>query len=909
MFDRYMNRFITKIRLAFKKKSMTFGFKKNQYLGINSKSGFAQGAFSIAPRKSKTFTFRNVKKGSYRVSIWHHDAFIAKNRKSMIVALDVSDLLTKKAISRRLGVDKISQKHGVFEYIGGGRQVDDAWVQDFYFDVLKDTELFLFSVKPLVDRYLNVEQLTVNPKSSKVTGHINDNPDDVVLNYDQIKSFVDVNLGGLGSCMMIYGDLNPNVIDGSSVWLSSIINSLSKKISVVVLLKDDIKKQNNALLNVNELNVKFIYPNDMGIIGPVSPKLSGNILRALDSLIPSVVGVLTRGFDVALEIQKDKTFDGRRFVYVTDFYKVVNGRNLIVDHKREKLKELILNSDHLLLQTNAIGEYLEKFYDSPIDYTLIPPVVPEDVENRLSTYNIDGKVISIGYAGKIQPDWGIDELFCLADKLIKLGVKVKLYIATSKISKGAGADPKFVPNINRLLKKDYVVLHKDLNRIEAMSLINSVDYVWCYRPSSFEKHTLELSTKLIESVVLNKPSFCFPSVINVDLLGDDYPYYIHDVDCAVDIIVSKNIDVVDLHEFSSKVRTSNSSDIISNNIMARLPVLHSLNSKKLCVAGHDNKFINPFISNLKLNGYDVRVDNWEWGSIANGNTTRDNLEWADVILCEWGLKNAVWYSHNIPATKKLFVRLHAQEVREKARKFGYQIKVENVEKFIFVSDQIRKKAIDLFGWPKSKTIVVPNFVDNYKLNLPSHLKADIGILGIVPQTKRLDRALDVLETLLKLGVDARLHIKGQRPEKLAFMHAPGRIHELEYYNDLYKRIDMSSFLKDRVLFYPWGNDVQLWYKDLSFILSPSDNESFHYALADGVIAGCIPVVWSWQGAKDIYPVNWVVKDNSEAANKIIEYLEMDQKGFQKDLIDNHQFIYNSFGCDKIYPKIKSVLNI
>ena len=231
------------------------------------------------------------------------------------------------------------------------------------------------------------------------------------------------------------------------------------------------------------------------------------------------------------------------------------------------------------------------------------------------------------------------------------------------------------------------------------------------------------------------------------------------------------------------------------------------------------------------------------------------------MFCEWGLANAVWYSRNLPPGKRLFVRIHLQEINARAQNLTRQILPDRVERFIFVSERVRDEAVRLYGWPPEKTVVIPNFVldDEYPLQERSFAgPIRLGMVGIIPWRKRLDRAIDLLEALQKAGHAAELHIKGPRPEATRFMHAQGRREDLAEYETQYDRLRQDPDLGRAVTFHPEGNDVAAFYRIVDHILSPSDFESFHYALADGVLSGCHPLVWPWQEAAAIYDPDWIV---------------------------------------------------
>jgi glycosyltransferase involved in cell wall biosynthesis len=71
-------------------------------------------------------------------------------------------------------------------------------------------------------------------------------------------------------------------------------------------------------------------------------------------------------------------------------------------------------------------------------------------------------------------------------------------------------------------------------------------------------------------------------------------------------------------------------------------------------------------------------------------------------------------------------------------------------------------------------------------------------------------------------------------------------------------------LRGRVFFYPWQTDLNEFYRDKDFYLSTSEEESFHYALAEGMSAGLKPVVHCWKSARDFYDDRWIFATVDEA---------------------------------------------
>src|SRR5699024_5389319 len=147
---------------------------------------------------------------------------------------------------------------------------------------------------------------------------------------------------------------------------------------------------------------------------------------------------------------------------------------------------------------------------------------------------------------------------------------------------------------------------------------------------------------------------------------------------------------------------------------------------------------------------------------------------------------------------------------------------------VFVGELIRRAAVESHGLLPEKTVVIPNPVDVEALRLPKHSNAahTLGLVGIVAQTKRLDRALDLLERLLLADPRYTLRIKGKQPADYPWML--DRPTEMAYYDLQYERIDaLNARRANTVVFDGHGDDMDEWYRNIGIALSVSDFESFH----------------------------------------------------------------------------------
>lgn len=289
--------------------------------------------------------------------------------------------------------------------------------------------------------------------------------------------------------------------------------------------------------------------------------------------------------------------------------------------------------------------------------------------------------------------------------------------------------------------------------------------------------------------------------------------------------------------------------------------------KTVVIAGHDLKFIKPFYPYFTKAGLRVLLDFWTGHNQHNETTSKRLVRQADTVFCEWTLGNAIWYAKHKGKEQRLVGRLHAQELRNV---LCDQVPFDAFDKVIFVGPHMLRNAQQRNPALKKNGVVIYNGVDIDAMQAvprePTNGKV-LGLVGMVPQSKRLDRALDILKELRKEDTGYTLRVKGKRPEDFAWMvmHRP---EEMAWYEEQYRRLQDDPLLQDAVIFDPHGNDMPQWYAGVDFILSVSDHESFHLAVAEGAASGCTPIVLPWEGADEIYPGEWMVDDIRSAVQEI-----------------------------------------
>src|SRR5699024_6356036 len=72
-----------------------------------------------------------------------------------------------------------------------------------------------------------------------------------------------------------------------------------------------------------------------------------------------------------------------------------------------------------------------------------------------------------------------------------------------------------------------------------------------------------------------------------------------------------------------------------------------------------------------------------------------------------------------------------------------------------------------------------------------------------------------------------------------------------------------------VVFDPFSTDIGSWMRGIGIVLSPSDEESFHLAPAEGMASGAVPIVWNRDGAEEIFGEGNVHKTEESIVNRIL----------------------------------------
>jgi len=293
---------------------------------------------------------------------------------------------------------------------------------------------------------------------------------------------------------------------------------------------------------------------------------------------------------------------------------------------------------------------------------------------------------------------------------------------------------------------------------------------------------------------------------------------------------------------------------------------------RLLIAGYELKFILSCIGDLKKH-FNIRVDEWKGHDAHDEKHSRELLQWADYIWCEWLLGNAVWYSKNRRHHQKLVIRMHRMEL---GRDYGDYLNYEKVHAIIAVSVLFFERLLHRFKYiPRDKVRLIPNYVALGRADTQpeSDRLFKLGAVGIVPRRKGFLRMLKILVALRAKDSRYSLDVFGHSPEHFSWI-TRDKV-EMDYYDSCRYFIEENN-LSQHVSFIGHSKlPEMISERKVGFVLSTSDSgelfpgpESFHLAVLDGFAGGGQGVVLRWDGCEYIYPPSMIFDTEEEIIDHI-----------------------------------------
>jgi glycosyltransferase involved in cell wall biosynthesis len=675
---------------------------------------------------------------------------------------------------------------------------------------------------------------------------------------------------------LVYGDVNLNLIDGSAVWLTSTVECLANAgVEVTVLLKSRIETD-RLLLPLHELaNVHVVEPAfaTMSAAQAADAAVSHHVEKHFDL-------VVVRGSRVASAMVATGQFEGVLWTYLTDIPQSVS----TLDHERlVELTAIVRGSRRVLCQTPELRTFVEAVVPGVHGRTLLwEPIIPDaPMPEADEVHSRDDHDLRLGYAGKFAPAWNTDLMLALPAQLSARGVPTLLDMVGDKIHR---EDRAFAQRMDSGLRgTPGVTWHGGLDRKSTLALMAACDVGLSWRDNCLDD-SLELSTKALEYASVGTPPVLNRTPMHERVFGADYPLFTDPTTTVADLLARVHADRELLRRTSERARavtehyTMTAAVERTRRILARaFPSASAVGGQPLrvVIAGHDLKFMRGIADLLAARAdLDVRIDEWSALAVHDEEHSRAMLAWADVVICEWVGPNAVWYSTRLLPHQRLIMRLHRFELNAP---WIRDLQPSAVTRIVCVNEHYRQRTVSETAFASDTVVVIPNAIDRDWFDRPAAPGADrvLGMLGIVPFRKRPDRALSILRAVNEGLASARipgppflLSLKSALPWELTWIW--NRPQERIAYRALFDEIAQDPALRGRVVLDKHGGDVPAWLQRTGWVLSLSEDESFHLAPAEGMVAGAIPALLNWPGAADVYDARYVHANESAIAQHILD---------------------------------------
>lgn len=320
----------------------------------------------------------------------------------------------------------------------------------------------------------------------------------------------------------------------------------------------------------------------------------------------------------------------------------------------------------------------------------------------------------------------------------------------------------------------------------------------------------------------------------------------------------EHIDYSRLEQALEYYRLSDENRAANIRVINRLcsPFIRDFTDKKIGILGTKLTFIDELARAIgHSTGATVELDPWKYLSAPpDPRKSEQLLNESDVVIAEWARPNNFWIQDRVPSSKNLIVRAHRYEI---TTHFPRLINLDKYTAGVVIVPWVGRKLVQEFNWPSEKMVYIPNFVNQQYFSRPKHRDArfTLGMVGITPSLKRLDLALDLLTSLREKDARYILRVRGHLPNTHVNWQSDPRL--ARQWGEIVARVNYDPRLRGAVHFDPPGRDMAAWYQQIGVILSVSDIEGSHVALAEGISSGALPVARRWPGIETLWPEDFI----------------------------------------------------
>jgi hypothetical protein len=335
--------------------------------------------------------------------------------------------------------------------------------------------------------------------------------------------------------VVVFSQANLNAIDGSSVWVQTVISALAgvRQVEVSILLSHELTTDRIAGPLLANPGVTVIDP--FGAQNQVAGARSLSLDEAAEILVRrarKIDVLIVRGAEAAGRLAGEPKLQGKLWPYLTD---VPQRAEDIDDGWRDKLEHIMKASPILLCQTEELRSFLESSFDSVAGKgRILPPIVPDDVRPEYLPAPTR-EDLRLCYSGKFARHWNTYEMCELPAQLADRGIQATLTMVGDKINQ----DPDWAEYVS--LMRDRLESSPGVDWVRGVSRAESIAYMarahlgFSWRSRELDD-SLELSTKLLEYCAAGTPPLLNRTAMHERVFGVDYPLFVSTADEVVSAV-------------------------------------------------------------------------------------------------------------------------------------------------------------------------------------------------------------------------------------------------------------------------------------------------------------------------------------------------------------------------------------
>jgi glycosyltransferase involved in cell wall biosynthesis len=330
--------------------------------------------------------------------------------------------------------------------------------------------------------------------------------------------------------VLLYSPANLNQVDGSTIWVQSVVETLlaGPQVRVTVPLRAPQRRTvvSGPLARLERVEVVDAHPRLAARNLGLTTTQALDLIERLDRDRPFDAIVL-RSFQLCLRATERPSLRDR----VWSAYILEPERDLDDPAYRAEMARIARFSRHVVVQSEAMRSLLGSAVPEARGRTiLLPPAIPDEPVVRADP---GAPVRRLLYTGKFHPFYPVDRMIDATTRLRAGGMAdLEFHVAGDKIVR-LPEDPDYAPSLEqRLRTTPGVVWHGGLSREATARLLGEGGValsLWDYRYGS-HMNDLVVSTKLLDYAAVGLPVVLTRTSTQEALLGSDYPLFVDDLD-------------------------------------------------------------------------------------------------------------------------------------------------------------------------------------------------------------------------------------------------------------------------------------------------------------------------------------------------------------------------------------------